>query len=165
MSLVAGVDIGNSTTEVCIGRIRRGDIQFLSSATHATTGIKGTVDNIPGIVSALEEAMGKISLSTSDLEYIRLNESAPVIGDTAMETITETDPDSGEKDFIDCLNPGSLEVLTGAKVESSLAGATAPSFYQFMRQGYFCVDSKDSSPEHPVFNRSVSLKDSFKPAK
>lgn len=90
MSLVAGVDIGNSTTEVCIGRIRGGDIQFLSSATHATTGIKGTVDNIPGIVSALEEAMGKISLSTSDLEYIRLNESAPVIGDTAMETITET---------------------------------------------------------------------------
>lgn len=90
MSLVAGVDIGNSTTEVCIGRIEGGDIRFLSSATHATTGIKGTVDNIPGIVSALEEAMGKVRLSTSDLEYIRLNESAPVIGDTAMETITET---------------------------------------------------------------------------
>jgi len=78
---------------------------------------------------------------------------------------SDPDPDAGDKDFIECLNPNSLEVLTGAKVESSLAGATAPSFYQFMRQGYFCVDSKDSSPDHLVFNRSVSLKDSFKPAK
>ncbi len=90
MSIVAGVDIGNSTTEVCIGRIENGSVTFLGSATHMTTGTKGTVENIPGILSALEEATGKIGLKTSDLEYIRLNESAPVIGDTAMETITET---------------------------------------------------------------------------
>ena len=86
---------------------------------------------------------------------------------------TDADPDGADKDFIDCLNPASLEVLQGCKVEKGLleeaeayektekAGKTAPSF-QFMRLGYFCMDSKDSSPEHLVFNRSVSLKDSFK---
>ena len=86
---------------------------------------------------------------------------------------TDADPDGADKDFIDCLNPASLETLTGCKVEKGLvsvaeeyektekAGKTAPSF-QFMRLGYFCMDSKDSSPEHLVFNRSVSLKDSFK---
>ena len=86
---------------------------------------------------------------------------------------TDADPDGADKDFIDCLNPNSLEVLQGCKVEKGLvaeaeayektekAGKTAPSF-QFMRLGYFCMDNKDSSPEHLVFNRSVSLKDSFK---
>jgi len=56
----------------------------------------------------------------------------------------------------------SLEVLTGCKLEASLAGAQAPADYQFLRLGYFCVDSVDSTPEHPVFNRSVALKESFK---
>ena len=70
-------------------------------------------------------------------------------------------PDAGDKDFLDCLNPDSLEILTGCMVESSLAGIQSGSF-QFLRQGYFCVDNTDSSPEHLVFNRAVSLKDSFK---
>ena len=74
----------------------------------------------------------------------------------------DADPDAGDKNFLDCLNPNSLEVLTGAKVEASLADATAPASFQFLRQGYFCVDNKDSKPGHLVFNRSVSLKDSFK---
>ena len=86
---------------------------------------------------------------------------------------SDESPDGADKDFIDCLNPNSLEVLQGCKVEASLKaaaesyeqtekkGKTAPSF-QFMRLGYFCLDSRDSTPEHLVFNRSVSLKDSFK---
>ncbi len=77
----------------------------------------------------------------------------------------DPDPDAAGKDFLACLNPNSLEVLTGCKVEKSLASAKAPASYQFMRLGYFCPDSKDSTPEHLVFNRSVSLKDSFKPGK
>ena len=77
----------------------------------------------------------------------------------------DPDPDAAGKDFLACLNPNSLEVLTGCKVEASLANAKAPASYQFMRLGYFCPDSKDSSPEHLVFNRSVGLKDSFKPGK
>jgi glutaminyl-tRNA synthetase len=63
------------------------------------------------------------------------------------------------------MNPNSLEVLTGCKLEKSLADAKFPSSYQFMRLDYFCPDSKDSAPGHLVFNRSVSLKDSFKPGK
>ena len=63
------------------------------------------------------------------------------------------------------MNPNSLEVLTGCKLEASLADAKAPASYQFMRLGYFCPDSRDCAPGHLVFNRSVSLKDSFKPGK
>ena len=86
---------------------------------------------------------------------------------------SDESPDGPDKDFIDCLNPGSLEIISNAKVETGLLdvakayeetekkGKTAPNF-QFMRLGYFCLDSKDSTPEHLVFNRSVSLKDSFK---
>ena len=75
---------------------------------------------------------------------------------------SDADPDAGDKNFLDCLNPNSLEVLTGAKVEAGLAGVQAPASFQFMRQGYFCVDNQDSAPGRLVFNRSVSLKDSFK---
>ena len=77
----------------------------------------------------------------------------------------DPEPDAAGKDFLSCLNPDSLQILTGCKVEKSLATAKAPASYQFMRLGYFCPDSKDCTPEHLVFNRSVSLKDSFKPAK
>ena len=63
------------------------------------------------------------------------------------------------------MNPNSLEVLTGCKVEASLADAKAPMSFQFMRLGYFCPDSRDCAPGHLVFNRSVGLKDSFKPGK
>ena len=75
---------------------------------------------------------------------------------------TDPDPDGADKDFMDCLNPGSLEILTGCKVEAGLADAVAPAGFQFMRLGYFCLDNKDSKPGHLVFNRSVSLKESFK---
>ena len=90
MKLIAGVDIGNSTTEVCIGRRTKDGLTFLSSASRITTGTKGTLPNIHGVQAALKEAMEAINLTPSDLDLIRLNEAAPVIGDTAMETITET---------------------------------------------------------------------------
>ncbi len=73
------------------------------------------------------------------------------------------DPDAG--DFLEALNPDSLKVLENAKVEPSLVAAKPGDSFQFMRQGYFCVDNRDSTPDHLVFNRSVSLKDSFKPKK
>jgi glutaminyl-tRNA synthetase len=76
---------------------------------------------------------------------------------------SDPEPDAADKDFLSCLNPDSLEILTGCKVEASLAGVVPPGHFQFMRLGYFCLDSKDSRESHLVFNRSVSLKDSFKP--
>ena len=75
---------------------------------------------------------------------------------------TDPSPDAADKDFLDCLNPDSLETVTGCKVEAGLAQAAVPANFQFMRVGYFCLDSKDSAPGHLVFNRSVGLKDSFK---
>ena len=75
---------------------------------------------------------------------------------------SDEDPDGPDKDFIDCLNPNSLEILSGCKLERMLGGASAPADYQFLRLGYFCVDNRDSSPEHLVFNRAAALKDSFK---
>ena len=77
---------------------------------------------------------------------------------------SDPDPDGPGKNFLDCLNPDSLEVLRGCKVEASLAGATAPKQYQFLRLGYFAVDNKDSRPDALVFNRAVALKDGFKSA-
>ena len=87
----------------------------------------------------------------------------------------DAQPDGADKDFLQCMNPESLTVLTGCKVESALveeakkydeagegrSARTAPC-YQFMRVGYFCLDSKDCRADHLVFNRSVLLKDSFK---
>ncbi|MDY6791476.1 MAG: glutamine--tRNA ligase/YqeY domain fusion protein [Thermodesulfobacteriota bacterium] len=64
-------------------------------------------------------------------------------------------------DFKSYLNPNSLERLTSCLVEPSLAGAVPGSRYQFLRQGYFCVDSKDSSDDALVFNRTVTLRDTW----
>ncbi len=70
------------------------------------------------------------------------------------------DPEEGE-DFRQNLTPNSLETLGNCKVEPSLAKAAASDRYQFLRHGYFCVDSGDSKPGHPVFNRTVSLRDTW----
>ena len=76
---------------------------------------------------------------------------------------TKPDPDNVEdgQEFTDYLNPHSLEVLTDCKVEPSLTQAEAGSRFQFERQGYFCVDTADSSPGRPVFNRTVTLRDTW----
>jgi len=73
----------------------------------------------------------------------------------------DEDPDGSGKDYLECLNPESLTVLNGCKLEKMLGNATAPAQYQFLRLGYFCVDNKDSTADHLVFNRAVALKDSF----
>ncbi len=89
---IAGIDVGNSTTEVAIARIT--DYQyaprFLGISRVMTTGIKGTLGNIPGIIQALEVAADDAGINISDLDKVLLNEATPVIGDIAMETITET---------------------------------------------------------------------------
>ena len=81
---------------------------------------------------------------------------------------TDPDPDGPDKNFLDYINPESLKVLTGCKVEKCLAEIAMPEkgkdseSFQFMRQGYFCLDNKDARPGHLVFNRAVALKDSFR---
>lgn len=75
---------------------------------------------------------------------------------------TVSDPEGGEKEFVEYINPNSLEVLKGCKLENSLKDAVPGESYQFMRLGYFCVDNRESNSQKIVFNRSVSLKDGFK---
>ena len=99
----------------------------------------------------------------STIHWVEANEAVDAEVRLYSNLFTDPDPDAADKDFLECLNPDSLEILTGCKIERALAAARAPESYQFMRLGYFCPDSKDSTPEHPVFNRSVSLKDSYKP--
>jgi glutaminyl-tRNA synthetase len=70
-------------------------------------------------------------------------------------------PGSGEEDFRTQMNPGSLEVLKNARIEKSLMAAKPEDRFQFERMGYFCSDQKDHSPSHPVFNRTVTLRDSW----
>jgi len=76
---------------------------------------------------------------------------------------TKRDPSdvTGGEDYKSNLNPNSLEIIQEAYVEPSLAGANLPERYQFERIGYFCVDSKDSAEGKPVFNRIVTLKDTW----
>lgn len=91
MTNVIGIDIGNSTTEAAVARIGDdGSPAFLSSGTTMTTGIKGTVDNIPGIIRVLEESTEEAGIGIEDIDLVLLNEATPVIGDVAMETVTET---------------------------------------------------------------------------
>lgn len=90
--IIAGVDVGNSTTEVAIAEIF--DFErpphFLAASRVSTTGIKGTLSNLPGIVIALQEAIKNAGIELRQLDLVLLNEATPVIGDIAMETITET---------------------------------------------------------------------------
>ncbi len=90
MALIAGVDIGNSTTEVAIARIDNSQLEFIASGIDRTTGVKGTKQNIRGIINALTDALRFTSYDIDDIDLILLNEATPVIADIAMETITET---------------------------------------------------------------------------
>ena len=90
MKIVAGIDIGNATTETALARIDGNQVEFLASGTVPTTGIKGTRQNINGVVHSLTSAMEKVGGEITELSQVCLNEAAPVIGDVAMETITET---------------------------------------------------------------------------
>ncbi|EKF1862077.1 diol dehydratase reactivase subunit alpha [Listeria innocua] len=91
MKYIAGIDIGNSTTEVALAILDSvNNAEFVASAITDTTGIKGTKQNLHGIFKALKLALEKVNATTADLAEIRINEATPVIGDVAMETITET---------------------------------------------------------------------------
>lgn len=87
---IVGVDIGNSSTEVAIAHIEEGYVEFISQHLVKTTGIKGTIDNVKGIRFALQEAAKKAEIEFTDIDLIRLNDAVPVIGDLAMDLISET---------------------------------------------------------------------------
>lgn len=91
MTYIAGVDVGNNSTEVAIARVdTAGKADILSSSLVRTMGIKGTIRNALGVIDALDKGLALVGLERNDLSLILLNEATPVISDVAMETITET---------------------------------------------------------------------------
>ncbi|ENF2067837.1 propanediol dehydratase reactivase alpha subunit PduG [Salmonella enterica subsp. enterica serovar Chester] len=91
MRYIAGIDIGNSSTEVALATLNEaGALAITHSALAETTGIKGTLRNVFGIQEALALVAKRAGINVSDISLIRINEATPVIGDVAMETITET---------------------------------------------------------------------------
>ena len=91
MKRVIGVDIGNSSTEVALAEVSdSGEIKIIDSGISETTGIKGTKQNLIGIKKSLMQVLKKAKLDISSIDLIRINEATPVIGDVAMETISET---------------------------------------------------------------------------
>ena len=123
-------------------------------------GAGGGTDNcLRAFCAALEKQLG-VTITVDNLTG-----ASGVIG---HEAIADAEPDGPDKDFLDSLTPESLKVIEGCKVEAYLASIPMPeknktsTSYQFMRQGYFCLDNTDSRPDHLVFNRAVALKESFK---
>ncbi len=91
MRYIAGIDIGNSSTEVALAVMDdAGALNIISSSLAETTGVKGTLRNVFGIKEALNRVVEGVGISVSDISLICINEATPVIGDVAMETITET---------------------------------------------------------------------------
>ncbi|MDR1377701.1 MAG: diol dehydratase reactivase subunit alpha [Synergistaceae bacterium] len=93
MGIVAGIDIGNATTETALARVEGRNITFLATGISDTTGIKGTLQNVAGLRSSLGMALERAGFRRDEykaVDLIRLNRAAPVIGDVAMETVTET---------------------------------------------------------------------------
>lgn len=89
--IVVGVDIGNSTTEASLARIGPdGTVDYLGAALTRTTGIKGTVKNVEGVVKAVTRAADAAGVGLGGVDVVLLNEATPVISGLAMETITET---------------------------------------------------------------------------
>ena len=108
------------------------------------------------------------------LHWIDVDESVDAEVRLYENLFADVQPDGPDKNFLDCLNPDSLQVVNGCKVNKQMlnvakeflttenrTGVNAPTF-QFMRVGFFCLDNKDTTENHLVFNRSVLLKDGFK---
>jgi glutaminyl-tRNA synthetase len=87
--------------------------------------------------------------------------SAPVRVYDRLFTVPRPDMDGDGRDFREFLNPESLTLVNHAQLEPALAGAEAGAVFQFERVGYFVADSEDSAPGSPVFNRVVTLRDSW----
>ncbi|MGV8907127.1 MAG: diol dehydratase reactivase subunit alpha [Acetobacterium sp.] len=116
--IIAGIDIGNATTETAVARFtNQENPEFLSSGIYATSGMKGTRQNIHGIFASLKLALEKAHLTVEDVDLIRINEAAPVIGDVAMETITETIITESTMIGHNPATPGGLGIGVGVTVE------------------------------------------------
>ncbi|MCP4114756.1 MAG: glutamine--tRNA ligase/YqeY domain fusion protein [Desulfobacteraceae bacterium] len=95
------------------------------------------------------------------LHWVSEEGSIPASVNLYDRLFSNEDPEAGDGEFTDNLNPDSLKVMGNARVEKSLETAAPETVYQFERLGYFCKDAKDSTQELPVFNRTVTLRDAW----
>jgi len=95
----------------------------------------------------------------STIHWVSAAHAKPIEVRMYDRLFTKEDPEEGDEGFLSCLNPNSLTVLNGC-AEPILSAAKAGDRFQFERQGYFCADI-DSTPDKPVFNLTVSLKDTW----
>jgi diol dehydratase reactivase alpha subunit len=131
MALIAGIDIGNATTEVALAELPAGAAPvFVASSIVSTTGIKGTAQNTQGVFQALTMALDAAGRSLTELDLIRINEAAPVIGDVAMETISETIITESTMIGHNPTTPGGLGIGVGTTIPiGELAHASAGTPY------------------------------------
>ena len=106
---VVGVDIGNSTTEASVASIdSAGTVSYRGVALTRTTGIKGTVKNVEGVVKSVMWALDDAGISPADLDVILLNEATPVISGLAMETISSPASSERQANAHPCLRPETM---------------------------------------------------------
>ncbi len=118
MALIAGIDIGNATTEVALAELSAGAAPaFVASSIVPTTGIKGTAQNTQGVFQALTVALDAAGRTLAEVDLIRINEAAPVIGDVAMETISETIITESTMIGHNPTTPGGLGIGVGTTIE------------------------------------------------
>jgi glutaminyl-tRNA synthetase len=141
-------------------RLRHAYVLRCTSAAKDATGqvreLRATID--PDTRSANPKDGRKIG---GAIHWVSATRSRPVTLRLYDRLFSVPNPGAGEADFRTQLNPGSLEVLEGARIEPALAAATPDQRWQFERKGYYCADSRDSKPGAPVFNLIVPLRDTW----
>jgi len=121
--LIAGVDIGNSTTEAALALLNPdGSKRFLAASLTPTTGLKGTPDNVAGILTSLDMALASAGMSGAKIGAILLNEAAPVIGGSAAQTLTETVVTDSAMIGHDPRTPAGMGVASGYLVKIDALG-------------------------------------------
>ncbi len=113
----AGVDIGNATTETALGLIENGKLVRITEGIARTTGLKGTSGNMEGILRSIKDAARNMGIDVKRISFIRINEATPVIGDFAMETITETILTESTLIGHDPDTPGGIGTGTGMTID------------------------------------------------
>ena len=155
--VVPGLANKHPLTEPQVGQLLIGELRCTACHTSTTAPLERAAPDLADVGARVApEYMRKFLASPSAAHAV------PVEVRLYDRLFSVENPESAPegKTFLDYLNPGSLEVLAGARAEPSLASAAAGTRVQFERLGYFCVDP-DSTPGALVFNRTVSLRDAW----
>ena len=148
LSLGAEVRLRGSYVIRCEEVVKDADgrpVELICSYDEATLGVNPQGRKVAGVIHWVPAAQAlDVEVRIYDRLFNKENPDDKAIGD-----------------YKECLNPDSMLVLAGCKAEPSLRSALPEASFQFEREGYFCVDRFDSTEEKLVFNRTVTLKDSW----